>query len=469
MSDENKKGFSGLSGLLSDVKLDDVTPKDQPSPASPSDPPESPPEEKRAELYKDTSKPNSGVKKFWWIAGGLFLIWIIAQGDNSKSTYSTPSQTSTGYSNSASAFTNEEEKPPAGTNLVLSRAQIRYCLSEKTRMSAAESMVNRYSDAEITLFNDMVADYNNRCGSYRYRPGSLEAVRAEVAANQINLLAEAKRKVQGWRASETPVAGNAALNQPATETAPPTTILSPELYLGKYKYEYNDASYSESSTLTISRAQAAQSVQDVYKISIHLASPYCSGDVEAYGYPVQDVFGFVSNDEPGCVLAAKLDQSSQELQIVEVKNCSKWHGAKCTFTGKYQRAQEADASSVTQALTLTPSVGAQDNVPGVDTLPDPVLTKAVAEVAGQLPMKMDDMTLEAVKAEGKKTLVYMYRLVGDAKNFDATEATTNISKHWCKSAEGADFRKIDAVILYRYFDSQGAPVQEIKIKTKDCK
>jgi hypothetical protein len=73
---------------------------------------------------------------------------------------------------------------------VLSSAQIRYCLSEKIRLEGAHSVLNTYSQTNQTgvdRFNAMVDDYNSRCGSFRYRTGTLETVRAEVQAKKLQL------------------------------------------------------------------------------------------------------------------------------------------------------------------------------------------------------------------------------------------------------------------------------------------
>ncbi|MFV0551883.1 MAG: hypothetical protein ACK5L6_08180, partial [Anaerorhabdus sp.] len=62
-----------------------------------------------------------------------------------------------------------EEKPPVGSNLVFSTAKIRYCLAEDIRLESAKSAVNNYIDSDVDRFNAMVADYNNRCSSFKYQ------------------------------------------------------------------------------------------------------------------------------------------------------------------------------------------------------------------------------------------------------------------------------------------------------------
>lgn len=83
-----------------------------------------------------------------------------------------------------------EEKPPIGTDNVLGLAQIRYCVWEDIRIGAAKGVINEYVEAEIDRFNAMVADYNVRCGQFRYRAGSLESVRSEVEAERLRLESE---------------------------------------------------------------------------------------------------------------------------------------------------------------------------------------------------------------------------------------------------------------------------------------
>lgn len=88
----------------------------------------------------------------------------------------------------APAYTsNDEEMPPVGSGLLLNTSQIRYCLSQKIRMSAWQSQVNSYSETSVNAFNEAVNDYNVRCSNFKYRSGTLESVRSEVEANRYAL------------------------------------------------------------------------------------------------------------------------------------------------------------------------------------------------------------------------------------------------------------------------------------------
>jgi len=73
------------------------------------------------------------------------------------------------------------EKPPVGIGLVLNDAQIRYCVYGGHRIAGARKAVNNYSQASVYLFNELVDDYNRRCGDYRYRQGALAPIESEAA------------------------------------------------------------------------------------------------------------------------------------------------------------------------------------------------------------------------------------------------------------------------------------------------
>lgn len=85
-----------------------------------------------------------------------------------------------------------EERPPAGSDLVFTAAQIRYCLSEDIRLESARDVA--LSNQDISRFNSMISDYNGRCGNYRYRPGVLESVREAVQPFTATLRAEGRAR-----------------------------------------------------------------------------------------------------------------------------------------------------------------------------------------------------------------------------------------------------------------------------------
>ncbi|UVO37626.1 hypothetical protein KUL72_04340 [Bradyrhizobium arachidis] len=63
-------------------------------------------------------------------------------------------------------------------------------------MAGAKSAVNNYSESDVDRFNAMVADYNNRCSSFRYRRGTLESARHEIEPYRSQLQAEGRSRLR---------------------------------------------------------------------------------------------------------------------------------------------------------------------------------------------------------------------------------------------------------------------------------
>lgn len=181
------KGFAGLSSLVSDV---DTTPppapKAEPTTAAPraerpaSQPAQPQPQPSQRQTYQEPAQPSSGLSGGKWILGiaavvGVF--WLIGQSNKNTTSpapaYSPPAQSAApSYSPPAppaAPLRPQESQPPVGQNVVLSTAQIRYCLAEDIRLDGAKSAVNNYIDSDVDRFNAMVADYNSRCSSFKYQ------------------------------------------------------------------------------------------------------------------------------------------------------------------------------------------------------------------------------------------------------------------------------------------------------------
>ena len=77
----------------------------------------------------------------------------------------------------AQAPTFEIEKPDTGRNLLLSVAQLRWCLREDLRVEIFEQ---RLSYSEPQRFAVMVTDYNRRCTRFRFRDNDLERARRDI-------------------------------------------------------------------------------------------------------------------------------------------------------------------------------------------------------------------------------------------------------------------------------------------------
>jgi len=120
----------------------------------------------------------------------------------------------------------DEEVPPAGAdNLMFSDAEIRYCLAQIIRIEAVRPLVDRYERAQVGYFNELVADYNSRCGHYRYMEGARESAQVQVEVSRSTIESDA-RQAYVWRFAESeksspPTRSPAAAQTPAKEAKKP--------------------------------------------------------------------------------------------------------------------------------------------------------------------------------------------------------------------------------------------------------
>jgi len=240
--DKSKKGFSGLSSLASDVdetvaeptrrniqpekpagaeredgkgpSTRDSAPK--PPRAAPS--PQSEPEVVASGASRTPTSGSSGARWFWGIVGIGVLIWLfnVAQEDSRRPS-TVPQSPSPSYAPSPAPGTQisdlEFSRPPVGDSNVLSVAQIRWCLREDIRIEVLRPMPT--TNAQIDQFNAVVADYNSRCGSYRYRQGTLTRAQREVEGVRAQIVASVSPP---WQASVSP--GGSASQRPSLATQP---------------------------------------------------------------------------------------------------------------------------------------------------------------------------------------------------------------------------------------------------------
>lgn len=243
VTEPEAKGFKGLDSLVPDVEES----LERAKTASVSDVRETPPTSSShsdstldaarhssthtsSETGSTGARVESGPKTIVVIGaviGGLVVLGWLSRSDNEKDRSNVPSAASRGdlspaprprvemppsppvtaprqqaaspSATVASAARLVEEKPPAGTGLVLNSNQIRYCLFESVRLDTFKSHLNSYSQVEVDSFNEYVADYNSRCGNFRYRRGTLEPLQAEVQANRVRLIVEAAERLARLR------------------------------------------------------------------------------------------------------------------------------------------------------------------------------------------------------------------------------------------------------------------------------
>ncbi|MBG3112670.1 peptidoglycan-binding protein [Proteus mirabilis] len=225
-NDKNKKGFSGLSDLASEVS--DINEPIKPEPkteAKPSTPKQSPQPQCDTSTsepeQKSTSSPppvetvntgnNEGGSGGKWILGiisVIFVIWLInnVEQSNKKPSYTQPSSSqSYGSSKSTPAPVTQTQsntqsaglqytKPSVGSNNVLSVPEIRWCIREGIRIEAMRDIID--NNTGIDEFNQIVNDYNSRCGIYRYREGSQSRAERDVEAYRTQIVSEAIREAK---------------------------------------------------------------------------------------------------------------------------------------------------------------------------------------------------------------------------------------------------------------------------------
>jgi hypothetical protein len=220
---ESAKGFAGLSSLVSNVETapdgdtghaagseSERGARDEALRSSPNEAPTEGPQTDRPSEPNGVSASLGGSSVGRWalaIGVGIGALWMFSVAFGPKdsgsagpeqavaaptATSRTPSPTGPPVRSGSPSIHPTEERPPVGTDNVLSAAQITYCLSEDVRLEAARGAISAYVDADLARFNSMVADYNSRCGRFRYRPGALEAARSAVERNRDTLAAEGR-------------------------------------------------------------------------------------------------------------------------------------------------------------------------------------------------------------------------------------------------------------------------------------
>jgi hypothetical protein len=162
----------------------------------------------------------------WAAIVGFVVIVSIASNNEKRSSYSSSSYGSTsngssgssGYSTSqttnygssgTSSYTPEpkpapaqpvdlklETKPAFGSGQTLSRQEVRYCVFQGKRIGFLRNLPT--TNAQVAKFNEIVDDFNNRCGSYRYMKADMSAVESEAAYKTGAFLEEASTIARNW-------------------------------------------------------------------------------------------------------------------------------------------------------------------------------------------------------------------------------------------------------------------------------
>ena len=94
-------------------------------------------------------------------------------------------------------------------------------------MTAVQPQLNHHSDREIQGFNELVDDYNGRCGEYRYYEKEMTQVRALIAGRQDEIANQAQLLLASWRKGSTSRKGLAPRG-PANVRGKPTANNYPQ-------------------------------------------------------------------------------------------------------------------------------------------------------------------------------------------------------------------------------------------------
>ncbi len=210
---ENKKGFSGLSGLASDVsdtikaeqsKLKSGAGEEKVNKASGSGQASNQTRtvESTKKVEVSTSHENSGHKKYFiTVAVIAILLWIVSQSNDRNTTSPKPLPKSSSQPVPDSGPTSvptqlSYTKPSVGTNNILNVSEIRWCIREGIRIDAMRNVFS--SNSGVDKFNSLVNDYNSRCGSYRYRSGAQSRAERDVAPYKTEIQTDAKTEATNF-------------------------------------------------------------------------------------------------------------------------------------------------------------------------------------------------------------------------------------------------------------------------------
>ena len=169
---------------------------------------------KSKDTYPSGNKNESGNSGKWIfvIIGVVFLFWLFNQADGPSNTTrsSKPSSYSPSISKPLSSQPSSRTTKPSinyqipavGRNKVLSITEIRWCIKEGILIEAMRNV--NTTQRGIDRFNRIVDDYNNRCGKYRYKQGILSRAKRDVEPFRSQIVAEAVREAKGYDNTFTP-------------------------------------------------------------------------------------------------------------------------------------------------------------------------------------------------------------------------------------------------------------------------
>lgn len=217
-NNRQSKGFSGLNSMASDisegtrsVKCDAIE-SSEPSKDNTEFVFSSVEQSKPTKVNPNTASSSYCTKNIVKWVVGLAIVFFLALGrlyeqkPTPKSKSTSPAKQSSIYFESQPSANYPQlpstvsqlklETPPVGSSHVLNINQIRYCQTEKIRIEAIKTIVNDNNHTEIVRFNNLVDDYNSRCGKYKYMNDDLQTVKRELELKISTIANQAKSE---WR------------------------------------------------------------------------------------------------------------------------------------------------------------------------------------------------------------------------------------------------------------------------------
>jgi hypothetical protein len=195
-------------------------------------------------------------RTFYAVAAVGFVYAIVTGNKGTSSTRAAPYPTYTASPTPATppgpvtaVDDGRELRPPPGTS-VLSRTQLRWCLFQGARLTAAKAYLDNLRTSQyvngvsfncaIDAFNDSTSDFSAPCSQYRYYTADKSAVDAELAMKVSELQAEGQRLVTAGYVTQP----NFLTSQTAQSASPST--YAPSVYSNPVAGNYPPAHFQGS-------------------------------------------------------------------------------------------------------------------------------------------------------------------------------------------------------------------------------
>ncbi len=131
----------------------------------------------------------------WGLVAAIIIGVFVLSNQNSKPSRSPTTTRTTPSTTTSSAVRRDEVKPPASSNRVLSRAELRWCNFQAVRLDALRPLVN--TDRRIDRFNELINDLNARCSNNKYRERDQDVIDRELIQARSRLQREGRTLIPG--------------------------------------------------------------------------------------------------------------------------------------------------------------------------------------------------------------------------------------------------------------------------------